>query len=154
MLQWNTHFIVRDKAATCPRALLSFPAHWSTDYSWPLLYLEPTGDHRGKHHLGESFPSCKSARVATGMEAALQWCLDDSYMCCGTTKTEQWCPKQRSVQLITFPKFCTARESCTNVSFIVEIWPVRVQCCRQPGFLRITVNTPAVKSQWWSLFTD
>lgn len=126
MLQWNIHFIVkfRHKAATCPRALLSFSAHWSVDYSWPLLYLEPTGDHRGKHHLGESFPSCKSTIMATGMEAALHWCLDAFYMGCVTTKTEQWCPKQTPqmcVQLIRFPEFCTARESCTSVSFLMEI---------------------------------
>lgn len=91
MLQLNTCFIVRsrDKAAT---KLSMGPSVFFSP--WPLLYLEPTGDHRGKHHLGESFPSCKSTIIAIGMEAALHWGLDAFYKCCVTTKTEQWCSKQ------------------------------------------------------------
>lgn len=127
MLQWNTHFTVRDKAATCPCALLSFPAHWSTDYSWPLLCLEPTGGkhphfpHRGKHHLGESFLPCKSAVIATRMEAALHWMLSVSAVWLQRLSSGVQSNHHRCVQLIGFPKFCTARESCTIVSFIVEI---------------------------------
>lgn len=151
MVQWSTCFVVksRDKAATCPHALLSFSAHWSMAYSWPLLYLEPTRDHRGKHHLGESFPSCKSAVIAIGMEAALPWCLYDFCECCVTTKTEQWCPKPP-------PQMCAAHQTpqilysqeilhqCVIYSGNHDLWGV--QSCRLPGFLRITVKMPPEKS--------
>lgn len=96
ILQWNTDITARsrDKAATCQKALLPSAAYWSTDYSWSPPDLATTGDHRGKHHPGESCTSYKSTVIATGTEAALRWCLEAFNVSSLTTKTKQCCPKR------------------------------------------------------------